>query len=86
MSLHEHVVFLETVDPADKSDRAADKIHDLRDPNKGMGLPMHCLDLLCHYNKVMHAYWEDLIESEIRISILVISSIDLYIRSLASNN
>jgi hypothetical protein len=49
VGLHEHVVVLETVNLANEGDWAANKIHDLRNPDKGMGLSMHCLYLFCHY-------------------------------------
>ena len=49
MGLHEHAVVLETVNLADEGDWSPNKIHDLRNPDKGMGLSMHCLYLFCHY-------------------------------------
>ena len=49
MGLHEHVVLLEAIDFANESHWASNEIHDLRDPDKGMRLSMHCLDFLCHY-------------------------------------
>jgi hypothetical protein len=48
MGLHVHGVVLEAVNPADKSDRFPDEIHDLGLPNEWMRLAMHCLNFLCH--------------------------------------
>jgi hypothetical protein len=48
MGLHVHSVVLEAVNPADKSDRLPDEVHDLGLANEWMRLAMHCLNFLCH--------------------------------------
>ena len=48
MGLHVHSVVLKAVNPADKSDRLPDEVHDLRLTNEWMRLAMHCLNFLCH--------------------------------------
>ena len=49
MSLHEHGIVLEAVDPSDEGDGSANEIHDLSYANEGVRLAMHGLNFLCHF-------------------------------------